>query len=342
MLFFSLELLSFSLFYLIGMLKERGIAQEAILKFFILSLLSSTVLLLGIAILYGQFKTTSLITLGERMSLGYDLTTKIGLGLILAGLGFKLVFVPFHLWTPDVFLGAPLPVVTLLAGGPKIAGFAALFNILNSTIGDLTGLLLNLLLVMSLVTMLAGNLAALREPNLKRMLAFSAIAHVGYILIGFVVWSVESKVAILFYLTIYLFMITGAFASLHLLGEGFDLEKIKGLSKTEPGVAFMLSLFLVSLAGIPPTGGFIVKLKIFMAALRAGHGGLVLFALINSVIAAYYYLRVVVFMFVEIPEKKPSSYKPPWFFTVLTLTGFIVVFSGLYPSPLLSLIRSFF
>jgi len=342
MVFFSLELLSFSLFYLIGLLRHWKGSQEALLKFFILALFSSGLFLMGIALLYGEFGGTSFRLIAAHIPLHPDPALIVSLTLIFVGFGFKLVFIPFHLWAPDIFLGAPVPVVAFLTGAPKAAAFAALLNVLKISMKPLSEIWIPIIVILSVLTMFAGNLAALREKDLKRMLAFSTVAHAGYILVAFVAVNEMGMASMLFYLVTYIFMTLGAFASLAFLGERVNLEKIKGLSRSQPGIALSFSFFLISLAGIPPTAGFIAKFQVFMSAVNAKHTTLAWFGFLNSVIAAFYYLRVVVLMYME-KEREPAQIPDfPWIYSVIWVSAIFVLLLGIFPSFLLNLIKSTF
>ncbi len=342
MVFLSLELLSFSLFYLIGLLKNWKGSQEALLKFFVLALFSSGLLLMGITIVYGKFGGTSYRIIRANLPDRLDPTLIVSISFILVGFGFKLLFVPFHLWAPDVFQGAPTPVVAFLTGAPKAAAFAALLNLLRGVLGVLSQHWLSIVITLSVLTMVAGNLAALRENNIKRMLAFSTVAHAGYILIALIPGTNFARASLLFYLVSYIFMTLGAFSSLSFMGENIELKDLRGLSHSNPKVALFLAFFFISLAGIPPTAGFIAKFQVFMAAIQKNHTWIAWFGFLNSVVAAYYYIRVVVVMYME-PEEEPKELPEfPWIYSVILVCIFFVIVLGVYPSGLMRLINSSF
>jgi NADH-quinone oxidoreductase subunit N len=268
----------------------------------------------------------------------------VGLLMVLVGFGFKISMVPFHQWTPDVYQGAPTPVTAFMSAGPKAAGLAALIRILMEAMPQLANEWELVVSILAVLTMTVGNLAALAQTNLKRMLAYSSIAHVGYILIGLVA-SVGGRgdraiSSIMFYLLAYTFMNMGAFAILIFIGrEGKandDLDDFAGLSRRAPGAALAMLIFMFSLAGIPPTAGFAAKLFIFYAAIEGGYYVLVIFGILNAAVAAYYYLRVVMIMYMREPEVElPAAATSPmlWAGIALALLGTILL--GVLPGGVL-------
>jgi NADH-quinone oxidoreductase subunit N len=344
MLFISLEIISFSLYVLIAFPKDKGVKAEASMKYFILGSFSSSFLLFGIALLLMSLGTLSMeeimrkiLTLGTGVFERTDIL--ISLVLILIGFGFKLVFVPFQFWTPDVFEGASTPVVGLISALPKAAAFSALLKVVNFSFSGLKELWEPVLFWLAILTMAMGNFAALRERNIKRMLAFSTIAHAGYILVALIADSPKGFSSLTFYLFVYTFMSLGAFSVVSLFGDETDLNSLRGFSKERPGMAFFLAFFLIALAGIPPTAGFMAKFYIFLAAIEAHKISLALIGFIMSVIAVYYYMRVVVLMYMMEPEKPAPSLKMPFMEAVLWIGLFFVILLGVYPNALMLLTR---
>ncbi len=340
--FLALELLSFSLFVLVALLKEEG-ALRAALKFFFSGAYSSSFFLMGMALLLISSGSLYL----DRFLFGHHLPlTLVGLAFLLVGFGFKLVYVPFHLWTPDVFQGAPTPVVAFVATAPKVAGFALLLQVLARALVPLAGHWMPILVGLAVLTMLTGNLAALRETDVKRILAFSTIAHAGYLLLAFGVNTTRAYQSLTLYLLAYVFMTVGAFAGLAYLQERTRLEQLRGLARRDPWLALFLSLFFVALAGIPPTAGFAAKFYLLGSVVQAGHPGLALFAFLNGVVSAYYYLRVPASMYMyEATEQTatvPGGRRYSLLGTVMWVSVILVLYLGIYPHTFLEVIRQVF
>ena len=307
--FLGVEILSIPLYVLAGFNHKDPQSGESALKYFLLGAFASGFLLYGIALLYGGTGTTSLPEIAQYLATASQVSSYvwIGMGLVLVGLGFKVALVPFHMWTPDVYQGAPTPVTAFMSVGAKAAGFAALLRILPGALFvQMTGWSW-VLAVLAILTMLLGNVAAIAQRNLKRMLAYSSIAHAGYITIGLVAGSVAGIEAILFYLVAYIFMNIGAFAVVAAVsrdrgpGEGESLQDFAGLGKTQPWLAGAMAAFMFSLAGLPPLAGFWGKLYVFAAAVENGWWWLAAIGVVCSVISAYFYLRVVLYMYMREP-----------------------------------------
>jgi NADH-quinone oxidoreductase subunit N len=350
-IFLALEILSIALYVLVGLNRAEQRSSEGALKYLLLGAFASGFLLYGMALLYGQAGTTSLAGLRDYVaSLGgeFPLLLLAGLGLMIIGFGFKVALVPFHMWTPDAYEGAPTSVTAFMSVGAKTAGFAALGRVVLYALGDLHGDWVWLLAALAALTMTVGNLAALRQTNLKRMLAYSSIAHAGYILAGLAAGSQLGTSAVLFYLFAYTFMNVGAFAILIAVGrlegsarDGETLDGLTGLYARKPGLAVVMALFMLSLAGVPPLVGFLAKLYVFSAAVQAGLIWLAVFGVINSVISAYYYLRVVVVMFMTEGERAEGSQAPVCLALQVGLgvAAVAIVVLGLWPAPILNLAR---
>jgi len=352
-IFLGLELLSMSLYILAGFFRWDSLSNEAALKYFVVGAFATGILLFGMSYIYGVTGSTHLGVISETLRANPEVLSDkallMGLFMVLVGFGFKISVVPFHQWAPDVYQGAPTPVTAFMSAGPKAAGIAALIRVLMEAMPQMGQEWEMLVAVLAVLTMTVGNLAALAQTNIKRMLAYSSIAHVGYILIGLVA-SVGGKAdralsAIMFYLLAYTFMNIGAFAILiYLRREGSSSEELQdfgGLSRRSPFAALAMLVFLFSLAGIPPTAGFAAKLSIFYAAIQGGYYWLVIIGILNSAVAAYYYLRVVVYMYMKEPEGEFSAVPASrllWAGIALALAG--TIYLGVQPGNILEAARA--
>ena len=344
--FLALELTSLSLYVLAGLFKQRLASGEASLKYFLLGAFATSFLLYGIALLYGASGTTNLERIAAAVAARpHDPLVVIGLGFLLVGFGFKISAVPFHMWAPDVYQGAPTTVTALIATGSKAAAFAALIRVLivglRAAQPDWTALLW----AVAAVTMSLGNVVAIAQSNLKRMLAYSSVAHVGYMLVGLVAGGGPGVGGVLFYLLVYTFTTVGAFGVLTVCErsreEATDVGDYAGLARRHPVLAATLGLFLLSLIGIPPLAGFVGKFYIFGAAVRSGYLWLAVIAVLNSAVAAYYYLRVIVYMYMREPEGAPTSVVPSFaagLALALALVGIVLL--GVVPAPFADLAQA--
>lgn len=306
-IFLGLELLSISLYILVGFFRERLFSNEAALKYLLLGAFSSGFLLYGIAFIYGSYGTTNLIEIraaGSPTGLPFLL---VGMSLLLVGIGFKVAIVPFHMWSPDVYQGAPTPVTGFMATTTKAAAFAAMLRIV------IYGFPLDeidwtpLFWILTVLTMTVGNVLAMQQNNLKRMLAYSSIAHAGYIMVGITAASVSATGGTLFYLLGYLFMNIGAFTVVQLIeGKGetrLEFEDYSGMAKRNPVIALTMALFMFALAGFPLTAGFTGKFYLFYSAVNEGFIWLIIIAVLNSLASVYYYLRVIIHMYMKEGER---------------------------------------
>jgi NADH-quinone oxidoreductase subunit N len=341
--FLALEVLSLSLYVLAGYNRHSAKSGEAALKYFLLGAFSSAFFLYGIALMYGATGTTNLarIVAGKNLQSG-SLLWYAGGALLLVGFSFKISVVPFHMWTPDVYQGSPTPVTAFMAVGAKAAGFAALMRVLLYALGGMKTTWAWAFAILALLTMTLGNLAALRQTSVKRMLAYSSIAHAGYMLVGLTAGTQRGVAAVLFYLLSYAFMNIGAFAVLVALEHGGEqdvsLDEMVGLSRRKPLLAAAMAVFMLSLAGIPPLVGFMGKLYVFSAAVDAGWVWLAVLAMLNSVISAYYYLRVVVNMYMHEAEEETAPSRAPWTVSLaLWLTALGTIIIGIVPGPVIVL-----
>jgi NADH-quinone oxidoreductase subunit N len=342
-LFLGLALLSLSLYILAGINRKDLRSNESAIKYLLVGAFASAFLLYGIALIYGATGFVNLKLIAQYLSnqsQSYSTLLYGGLGLMLAGFGFKIALVPFHGWQPDVYEGAPTSITAFMSAGVKAAGFAALIRLLLVGLPQLKVSWVTTLQIIAIITMSLGNIVAIAQSNIKRMLAYSSIAHAGYMLIGIISANELGIASLLFYLIIYSLMNLGAFAVVILVGRKGDkslsINNYAGLSSKHPLLALIMSIFLLSLAGIPPMGGFVAKFYIFSAAVKAGFIPLAIIAVINSVISLVYYLRVIVAMYSQKPEKKysPVVYSPSIIAClIISLVG--ILYLGLFPSGLM-------
>jgi NADH-quinone oxidoreductase subunit N len=299
------------------------------------------------ALIYAGTGTTEIRTIGQLIHenpYSKNILVYIGMGLMFCGMAFKVSLVPFHSWTPDVYQGAPTPITGFMSVATKAAAFALIARIFFTSFPDLNEIWVPFLFGISVLTMLTGNIAAIFQNDLKRMLAYSGVAHAGYLLIGIVANSTDGIASILFYLSVYLFMNIGAFAVvLTLEGEGKDgnsIYRFKGLAKRNPLLAAAMSLFMVSLAGFPPTAGFFGKLFLFMAAIKEGYTLITVLAVIASVISVYFYLRVIVMMYFHEEEEPMDFTLNRGMAAIVTLSCIAIIGIGFFPSTLMEIARN--
>jgi NADH-quinone oxidoreductase subunit N len=344
--FLALELMSLCLYVLAGLFKRELVSSEASMKYFLLGAFASSFLLYGIALIYGAAGTTNLDRIAAAVaSKPRDPLFVIGLGLMMVGFGFKISSVPFHMWVPDVYQGAPTSVTALIATGSKAGAFAALIRVLMVTLRGVPPDWAALLWVIAAVTMTVGNVVALAQSNLKRMLAYSSIAHVGYMLVGLTAGGAGGAGSVLFYMLTYTFTTAGAFGVITLCerarGEAVEVGDYAGLARRHPILAATLALFLLSLVGIPPLAGFVGKFYVFGAAVRAGYIWLTVIAVLNSAAAAYYYLRVIVYMYMREPEGAATTYASSFaggLALAIALVGIVLL--GVMPAPFVDLAQA--
>jgi NADH-quinone oxidoreductase subunit N len=346
-LFVALEIMSIALYGLAGMERGRAQSQEAALKYFVTGAFSSAFFLYGIALLYGVSGSTQLGRVAQQLTLlSPDASglAILGTALLLVGFAFKIASVPFHMWAPDVYEGAPTPTTAFMAAGVKAAAFGALLRVLGFALPSLAAHWRPLVAVLAVVTMVVGNLAALAQPRLKRMLAYSSIAHTGYLLTALVAAPGLAGEAMLFYLVAYAAVNLGGFGVIAALArEGREparIDDLAGMAQRRPALAAALAVYLVSLTGIPLTAGFVGKFYLFNAAVAAGWVPLAIVGVLMSVVSAYYYLGVVVVMYMREPVGED-----PWA-PVSAASGFALAFAagvtlvlGVWPAPLLALAR---
>ena len=347
-IFLSLEILSLALYVMTGFNLKQPRSTEAAMKYFLLGAFASTFFLFGSALVYAATQTTNL-TLIARFLAVFSVSSPmapllpVGVGLLLIGFGFKVAMAPFHMWAPDAYQGAPTPVTAFMSVGTKAAAFAALLRVL-AAMTSFDKPWLWVIAILAVLTMTVGNLAALRQTSLKRLLAYSSIAHAGYILVGLTANSDQAVGATLYYLFAYAFMNIGAFAVVQVLENAaemdVDVSAPNGLGSRHPVLAAVMTIFMLSLAGIPPLAGFFGKLYVFKAAVDAGWAWLVIVAVLNSALSAYYYLRVTVNMYLGSETAGGEINLNPARNVVLLIAVLGAVLVGLWPTPWISLART--
>jgi NADH-quinone oxidoreductase subunit N len=338
LIFIALEISSISTYILAGFRRRKAISSESSIKYFLLGSFATAFFLYGVALMFGATGSTSIQQISQVLRSRVPLLAYMAMALMFVGLGFKVASAPFHIWTPDVYEGAPAPIVGLMSTGPKAAVFAVLLRIFFQA--NAPGRFW-LIWVSAALSMTLGNLSALVQTNIKRLLAYSSIAHAGYLLIAFVVpqqaFADTGISAAMFYTAAYAAMNVGAFVVVsHLAGAGerhVEVEDYAGLGRRSPLLAAMLTIFLLSLIGIPITGGFFAKFYVFSAALKANLVGLTIIGVINSAIGAYYYLRVIVLMYMREPKEEKTSLPrvPIGVGVALAITAIMTIYLGLFP-----------
>jgi proton-translocating NADH-quinone oxidoreductase chain N len=350
MIYLSVEFLSYTSYLLTGFLREDKKSNEAAIKYFLYGAVTSAVMLYGLSLLYGVSGSLNLTDIAGAFAATFDSTIRVtalvATALVLAGLGFKISLVPFHQWAPDAYEGAPTPVTAFLSVGPKAVGFAILLRLALTALPAYHDEWVGLLAIVSILTMTLGNLVALQQKNIKRLLAYSSIAQAGYMLIGLVAVNVSGNSpflglnGVLIYLFAYLFTNLGAFVCVVAIENAtgaVNIEDYAGLVRRAPLVAALFVIFFLSLAGIPPTAGFIGKVFVFGAALREGFLTLAAIGVINSVVSVFYYFAVVRAAFF-LQAKDPTPIRvAPLVTALMTVTAAIVVLIAVYPQPLLNL-----
>ncbi len=336
--FLGLELMSLSLYVLAGYFRDSPASSEAGMKYLLLGAFASAFFLYGIALIYGAIGTTSIPDIADNLTADSKSPLLFaGVFLLIVGFGFKVAIVPFHQWAPDVYEGAPTTIAAFISAGPKAAGFAAFLRIFMEALPVITQEWNMVLVVLAMLTMTVGNVIAIAQTNIKRMLAYSSIAHAGYVLIGLAAANKTGTSSAIMYLLIYCVMNIGAFGAVILAktadGESLMISDYAGLGFKKPLLGMLMSLMLLSLAGFPPTAGFVGKFYIFKSAVEAGHYWLVIVGAINTAIAAFYYLRVVVTMYMREPEDELEFNPYPATLVIgLVLAAIGVLLLGILPS----------
>ena len=344
MIYLSLEMLSLISYMLVAFLRNNPLSSEGALKYFLFGAMSTGIMLYGISLAYGLFGTTDLPAISKALNAGQTsgLVSLILLVLILAGVGFKCTMVPFHMWAPDVYQGAPTAVTAFISVGPKAVGFAVLLRIFTNSFFPLHADWVSLMTLISIFTMTIGNVIAISQTDIKRMLAYSSIAQAGYMLIGFVVGSPSGTEGVLYYILAYALMNLGAFGCVILVSNSIRSDAIEdyaGLHKRDPVTSFMLSVFLLSLVGVPPLAGFWGKFLVFTAAIESKFILLAIAGVVNSVVAAFYYMRVIKCMYLEEPRMKDAGPRSVPLQIALAIVMAGVFIAGLHLTPFLNWVR---
>jgi NADH-quinone oxidoreductase subunit N len=346
-LYLGLELMALSTYVLAGFIRHNIKSNEAALKYFLLGAFSSAFLLYGTSIIYGLTGTTNIkaiaLFISEKGLMGNP-SLILSVIFFTVAFGFKIAAVPFHMWAPDAYEGAPTSITAFMSVGPKAAGFAVLGRVFMVAFASVSVNWAAILVPISILTMGVGNIVALSQTNIKRMLAYSSIAHAGYALLGIIAANNEGLASMMNYLMIYAFMNIGAFAVIIMLrSEGFrgeDITDYEGLAKTHPLASALMLIFMFSLTGIPPTAGFIGKLYVFMSAVNAGYTWLVVVAVIFSAISAFFYLRIVMYMYMREPKATVTLTTSPSTGFALAVTTSAVLLIGVLPSFLIDFARA--
>ena len=341
-LYVGLELQSLALYVMAAFQRDDIRSTEAGLKYFVLGAMASGILLYGASLIYGFTGTTNFDQLALLLQGDYEVNIGVVFGLvfILAGLAFKVSAVPFHMWTPDVYEGAPTPVTAFFSVAPKIAALALIIRVMFGPFGGLVDQWQQIVIFISIASMALGAFAAINQHNIKRLMAYSSIGHVGYALIGIAVGNEAGVRSVLIYLAIYLFMNIGVFACILNMRRGGamveEINDLAGLGSTHPMLSLAFAIFMFSMAGIPPFAGFFGKLHIFMSAIQAEQYGLALFGILTSVVAAFYYIRIVQIIYFKKLEEPLDKFFGPELSLVITVSGISVTFFFIYSSHILS------
>jgi NADH-quinone oxidoreductase subunit N len=334
-LYVGIEMQSLSLYVLAAFNRDSLRSTEAGLKYFVLGALSSGLLLYGASLVYGFTGATNFENIGAVLAMGdTHIGFVIGLVFMLAGLAFKISAVPFHMWTPDVYEGAPTPITAFFAAAPKIAAIAIFARVLNGPFPELADEWRQIIIFVSVASMLLGAFAAIGQANIKRLMAYSTIGHMGYVLVGLAAGTAAGVKGVLIYMAVYFVTTLGVFVCILSMrrkdGMVERIEDLAGLSRNQPMMAFALAMLLVSLSGIPPLAGFFAKLMVFIPAVQAGLWPLVLIGVVASVVSAFYYWRIIKVMYFDNPAEKFVTPLPIEMRTVLTVsTGLVIIFAGL-------------
>ena len=344
-LYLGLELMTLSLYAMVALQRDSATATEAAMKYFVLGALASGMLLYGMSMLYGATGTLEITRLAEAIfdGSGKEAVLIFALVFVVAGIGFKLGAVPFHMWVPDVYHGAPTAVTVFIGSAPKLAAFAFIMRLLVQGLGAETLLIewQQMLVVMAVLSLAIGNLVAIAQTNLKRMLAYSTISHMGFLLLGILSGDLNGYGSGMFYVLVYVAMNIGAFGMIMVLSraefEAENLEDFRGLNQRSPWYAFVMLLLMFSMAGVPPTVGFYAKLSVLQAVINAGYVWLAVVAVVFALIGAFYYLRVVKLMYFDTPLDTAPLKPRADVHVVMSLNGLAMLLFGILPGPLMAL-----
>ncbi len=337
-LYLGLELMTLCSYILVGIRVERPMSNEAAIKYFLLGSFASALLIYGISLIYGVTGATDFATISSALSasdLGGNSLLLVGMGLVAAGLAFKVAAAPLHAWAPDAYQGASAPVAAFLAAGSKAAGLATLGRVCLVAFGSESHVLSVVLACLAGLSIIVGSVLAVSQTDMKRLLAYSSIAHAGYALLGLIAGTAAGTSATMIYAFFYVFMTLGTFGVVIAMGErGEILDGYAGLAAQRPGTAMIMLLFLMSLTGIPPTAGFAAKFVVILSAVRAGYTGLAILAVACSVVSAFIYMRVAVLMYMKEPNEPAPSRLPMAVFAALAVAALITLVGGISPGSL--------
>jgi len=342
-LYLGLEVLALSLYAMVALQRDSAVATESAMKYFILGAMASGFLLYGMSMIYGATGSLDVRTISHAIHLGQANTALLvfGLAFLVAGLAFKLGVVPFHMWVPDVYHGAPTAMTLFIGSAPKLAAFAFVMRILVEALQPMMVHWSGMLMVLAVLSMAVGNITAIAQTNIKRMFAYSTIAHMGFLLVGVLSGSLGGYGSAMFYAVVYVLMTLGGFGMIMLLSrEGFEADSLndfKGLNQRSPWLAFMMLLLMFSMAGVPPTVGFYAKFSVLNAAVQAGYVWLVVFAVLMSLIGAFYYLRIVKLMYFDVPESHEKLYLQPDSTLLMSINSLAVLLLGILPNTLMAI-----
>ena len=346
-MYLGLELMALCVYVLVAYQRDVLRSTEAALKYFILGALSSCMLLYGISFLYGSTASFMYAEMGELIASGgegYRIAVLTGMLFVLAGLAFKVSVAPFHMWTPDAYEGAPTPVTAFMSVAPKVAGLIVLIRVLIDVLPSLQEEYTSMLIFFAVLSMAVGNIAAIAQRNIKRMLAYSTIGHIGFMMLGLIAGTSAGYSGILTYMTIYLFMTMGVFGIIIMMRrddiQGELLDDFAGLAKSRPGYALAMGLLMFSMAGIPFLGGFWAKYVVFIAAIEQGHIVLATLGVLFSAIGAFYYIRIVKYMYFDEERVSFNFAQGIPIQATVVLSTLVVVAAGIYPEPILELCRT--
>jgi NADH-quinone oxidoreductase subunit N len=342
-LFLGLELLSLSQYSMVALQRDSVRATEAAMKYFVLGALSTGLLLYGMSMIYGATGSLELTRVAHSIehSSAHVVFATFGLVFVVAGIAFKLGAAPFHMWIPDVYHGAATPTTIYVGAAPKLAAFAFILRLLVSGLQGLTADWQQMFVVLAVASMAVGNIVAIAQANLKRMLAYSTISHMGFLSLGILAGTDNGYSSAMFYVIVYTLMTLGSFGMILLLSragfEAEDIDDFRGLNQRSKWYAFVMMVLMFSLAGLPPTVGFFAKLSVFQAVLEAGYTWLVVFAVVMSLIGAYYYLRIVKLMYMDPPRGEITLDRRADTRWLLSATAIATLVLGIVPAPLMDL-----
>jgi len=341
--YLGLELMSLSLYALVAMHRDSGVASEAAMKYFILGAVASGFLLYGMSLIYGATGQLGIAEIASYINAnaGHDLILVLGVSFVVVALAFKLGAVPFHMWIPDVYHGAPTSITLFIGSAPKIAALAMVMRLLSDGLGGLHGEWEGMLIVLTILSVTLGNVVAIAQKNIKRMLAYSTIAHVGFLFMGILAGTPAGNAGAMFYIIVYAIMALGGFGMILLLSRaGFEsdnIEDFKGLAKRSPWFAFMMLIVMFSMAGVPPTVGFYAKLSVLSAVINAGYVWVAAYAVLFSVIGAFYYLRIIKFMYFDDEGDSTPIESSLDVRAVMSANALAILLLGIFPGTLMGM-----